>query len=147
MAPEFTLENQDGEEVSLEDFAGQRVILYFYPKDDTPGCTTEGRDFSALKGEFEEHNTAVFGISKDTVDSHKKFCNKYKFSIDLLSDEDGSVVEEYDAWREVSNSGRKQMAIVRSTVFIDEKGRVRKHWKNVESYGHAQQVLDFVAGQ
>lgn len=144
-APDFTLQNQEGEEVSLEDFAGQKVVLYFYPSDDTPGCTLEGQEFSALKEKFEANNTIVLGVSKDTVDSHKKFCKKYKFTVDLLSDEGGAVVEAFGAWREKVSFGRKKETIVRSTVLIDEKGKIEKHWKTVKPAGHAQQVLDFVA--
>ena len=134
-APEFTLKNQNGEPVSLANVAGKKVVVYFYPKDDTPGCTLEGQEFSALQKEFEKYNTIVFGVSKDTVDSHSQFCNKYDFSIDLLSDEDGTVLRAYGALQE-------QGAIVRSTVLIDENTNIQKHWDNVQPQGHAQQVLD-----
>ena len=143
-APPFSLKNQDGEEVSLDDCAGKRVVLYFYPKDDTPGCTTEGIEFTQLKDEFEKHNTIVFGISKDTVDSHKKFCDKHGFSIELLSDESGETIEAYGAWQEKNNFGKKAMGIVRSTVLLDESGTTLKHWKNVQAAGHAKEVLDFI---
>ena len=140
-APAFSLENQDGEMVSLADLAGKRVVLYFYPKDDTPGCTTEGLEFSALREEFEKENTVVYGISKDSVTSHKKFCDKHGFGIDLLSDESGEMIEAYGAWREKSNFGKKSMGIVRSTVLVDENSTIRKHWETVKAQGHAQQVL------
>ncbi|MCY4577060.1 MAG: peroxiredoxin [Candidatus Kaiserbacteria bacterium] len=140
-APAFLLKNQDGGEVSLDKLKGKWVVLYFYPKDDTPGCTTEGLEFSALRKEFEKHNAVVFGISKDTVESHKKFCEKHKFSIDLLSDEGGEMIEAYGAWREKNSFGKKTMGIVRSTVLIDASGTVIKHWKSVQAQGHAQQVL------
>lgn len=143
-APDFRAKNQNGEEISLADLSGKNVVLYFYPKDDTPGCTTEGMEFSAYKEKFEEQNTVVLGISKDSVESHKKFCDKYKFSIDLLSDEDGTVVEAYGAWQEKNNFGKKQMGIVRSTVLIDEQGIIKKHWKNVTVQGHAQEVLNII---
>ena len=143
-APDFSLKNQNGEEVSLADLAGKRVVLYFYPKDDTPGCTTEGLEFSALREEFEKHNVAVFGISKDTVESHKKFCDKYKFSIDLLSDESGKTLEVYNAWGEKNKFGKKSMGIIRSTVLLNESGMVAKHWKSVQAQGHAQKVLEYI---
>ena len=144
-APTFSVKNQNGEMVSLSDFAGKRTVLYFYPKDDTPGCTTEGLDFSALRKEFEKHNTSIFGISRDTIESHKRFCNKYGFSIDLLSDEDGKILEAYDAWGEKNTFGKKSMGIIRSTVLIDESGTVVKHWRNVQAQGHAKKVLQFIA--
>ena len=144
-APVFSLKNQNEEIISLADLAGKRVILYFYPKDDTPGCTTEGLEFSALREEFEKHNAVVFGISKDTTDSHKKFCDKYGFGIDLLSDESGETLEAYGAWREKNNYGKKSMGIARSTVVVDENGTVLKHWKTVQAQEHAQKVLDFIS--
>ena len=144
-APAFTLQNQNGEEVSLANFVDKKVILYFYPKDDTPGCTTEGLGFSALKKEFEKHNTIVLGISKDTVGSHKKFCDKYNFTIDLLSDESRKTIEAYGAWQKKNIFGKKQMGIVRSTVLIDKNGVVQKHWKTVDPKNHAQEVLDFIS--
>ena len=143
-APAFSLENQDGEMISLADLSGKRVVLYFYPKDDTPGCTTEGLEFSALREEFEKQNAVVFGISKDSVTSHKKFCDKHGFGIDLLSDENGEMIEAYGAWQEKSNFGKKSMGIVRSTVLVDENGTILKHWKTVKAQGHAQQVLTFI---
>ena len=146
-ASDFTLKNQKGEEVSLSGFVGKNVVLYFYPKDDTPGCTTEGMEFSALRERFEENNTVVLGVSKDSVESHKKFCDKYEFSIDLLSDEDGAVVEAYGAWQEKNTFGKKQTGIVRSTVLIDEQGVIKKHWNNVKAQGHAQEVLDFISSE
>lgn len=143
-APAFSLENQDGEMVSLADLVGKRAVLYFYPKDDTPGCTTEGLEFSALWEEFEKQNAVVFGISKDSVTSHKKFCDKHRFGVDLLSDESGEMIEAYGAWQEKSNFGKKSMGIVRSTVLVDENGAILKHWKTVKAQGHAQQVLTFI---
>ena len=140
-APAFSLKNQNGGTVSLADYVGKKVILYFYPKDDTPGCTSEGLEFSALKEEFEKHNTVIFGISRDTVDSHKKFHEKYGFTIDLLSNESGEVLEEYDALRERDGGGT---GIARSTVFIDEEGVVHNHWRTVEAKGHAQAVLAYI---
>ena len=141
----FVLRDQDGTMVSLSDYAGKRVVLYFYPKDDTPGCTVEGMEFSRLKEEFSNHNTVVLGISKDTVESHKDFCNKHELSIRLLSDGSGDVLGAYDALREQKDNGKKSAGIVRSTVFIDENGTVRRHWKGVQPEGHARNVLEFIA--
>ena len=143
-APAFSLKNQDGKEISLADCAGRRVVLYFYPRDDTPGCTVEGKEFSALAGEFEKLNTTVFGVSKDSAESHKKFCEKYRFTVDLLSDEEGTMLEVYGAWREKKNYGKTYMGIARSTVVINEKGDIVKYWKTVQAPGHAQKVLDFL---
>lgn len=143
-APTFSAKNQNGEKISLTDLAGKQVVLYFYPKDDTPGCTTEGLEFSALRTAFEKHNTVIFGISKDTVESHKRFCDKHGFGIDLLSDEDGKMIEAYDAWGEKNTFGKKSTGIIRSTVLIDENGTVAKHWKSVQAKGHAEKVLQFI---
>ena len=140
-APTFHLLNQDGKEISLTDFAGKHVALYFYPKDDTPGCTVEGQQFSALHDDFAKKNTVVFGVSKDSVESHKKFHEKYAFKIDLLSDEEGKMLEAYDAWREKNNYGKTYMGIVRSTVLINPNGKIQKHWRNVKADGHAEKVL------
>ena len=144
-APSFSSKNQNGETVSLTDIAGKRVVLYFYPKDDTPGCTTEGLEFSALRKEFEKYNTVIFGVSKDTVESHKRFCDKHGFSIDLLSDEGGTMLEEYGAWGEKNKFGKKSLGIIRSTVLLDENGVALKHWKKVQAQGHAEKVLRYVA--
>lgn len=145
-APNFTLKNQDGEEISLSNFKNKKVVIYFYPKDDTPGCTLEGIQFTALKDQFEANNTIILGISKDSVESHKKFCNKHNLGITLLSDEDGKVVEDYGAWREKNNYGKKYMGIVRSTVVLDDAHNVIKHWKSLKTDGHAQKVLDLITG-
>ncbi len=144
-APTFSVRNQNGEMVSLTNLVGKRAVLYFYPKDDTPGCTTEGLEFSALREEFEKYNTSIFGISKDTVESHKQFCSKHGLSIDLLSDEDGKMLEAYGAWGEKNKFGKKSMGIIRSTVLIDESGVVVKHWKSVQAQGHAQEALHLVS--
>ena len=140
-APAFSLPNQDGVLITLDALAGSQVILYFYPKDDTPGCTVEGQEFSALKNDFAAKNAVVFGISKDSVESHKRFHEKYAFTIDLLSDEDVAVAKAYGAWREKQNYGKTYMGLVRSTVLIGPDGNVQQCWDNVRAKEHAQKVL------
>ena len=141
-APDFKLENETGMVVSLSSLKGKRVVLFFYPKDDTPGCTLEGKDFSSLVSSFSDLNTLVFGISKDTVLSHEKFCRKYLFSHSLLSDVDGKVCEAYGVWGEKKNYGKTYMGLIRSTFLIDEQGTILHVWKNVKAKGHAQRVYD-----
>ena len=144
--PDFILNNQNGESITLSTLIGKSVILYFYPKDDTPGCTLEGKDFSALKTQFEQKNAIVFGISKDSVDSHAAFCGKYHYTIDLLSDPDMKAIAPYGVWQEKKNYGKTYMGIVRSTYLISPEGTIQKVWKNVKVEGHAQAVLDAVNG-
>ncbi len=141
-AASFTLNDQNGMPVSLSQFKGKKVVLYFYPKDDTPGCTVEAIDFTAKAAEFQQKNTVVLGISKDSVASHQKFCEKHRLGISLLSDPDGTVLEAYGVWQEKKNYGKTYMGIVRSTFLIDETGIIQKGWKNVKVEGHAQAVLN-----
>ncbi|MBC7102879.1 MAG: peroxiredoxin [Parvibaculum sp.] len=140
-APAFSLPADDGSTVSLRSLAGKKAVLYFYPKDDTPGCTTEAIAFSALRKKFEAAGTAVLGVSKDTVGKHCKFRDKHKLTVRLLSDEEGKMLEAYGVWAEKSLYGRKFMGINRTTVLIDEKGVVRKVWPKVKVAGHAEEVL------
>jgi peroxiredoxin Q/BCP len=140
-APAFSLPADDGSTVSLKSLAGKKAVLYFYPKDDTPGCTTEGIAFSALKKKFDAANTVVLGISKDSIEKHCKFRDKHGLTVRLLSDEEGKMLESYGVWTEKSLYGRKFMGIERSTVLIDEKGVVRKVWPKVKVNGHADEVL------
>jgi thioredoxin-dependent peroxiredoxin len=140
-APAFSLPADDGSTVSLKSLAGKKAVLYFYPKDDTPGCTTEGIAFSALKKKFEAAKTVVLGISKDSVEKHCKFRDKHGLTVRLLSDEDGKMLEAYGVWGEKSLYGRKFMGITRTTFLIDEKGVVRKVWPKVKVNGHAEEVL------
>jgi len=139
-APMFTLKNAAGEKIALKDLAGQWVVLYFYPKDDTPGCTTEACDFTeGIKG-FEKMNARVIGISPDSPESHQKFTDKYKLKVDLLSDEDKKVMTKYGAFGEKMNYGKKIMGVIRSTVIIDPNGKIAHHWPNVRAKGHAEKV-------
>jgi peroxiredoxin Q/BCP len=139
-APDFALETPDGP-VKLADFAGKTVVLYFYPKDDTAGCTKEAQDFTALAPEFSKAGVTVIGVSKDTVASHTKFATKYGLAVKLGSDPSGETVERYGSWVEKSLYGRKYMGIDRSTFLIRD-GKVAKIWRKVRVPNHAQQVLD-----
>ena len=140
-APAFTLPADDGSTISLKSLAGKKVVLYFYPKDDTPGCTTEGIAFSALKKKFDAAKTVVLGVSKDSIEKHCKFRDKHNLTVRLLSDEDGKMLEAYGVWGEKSLYGRKFMGITRTTFLIDEKGIVQKVWPKVKVNGHAEEVL------
>jgi thioredoxin-dependent peroxiredoxin len=144
-APDFELQGEAGP-VRLADFSGKPLVLYFYPKDDTTGCTKEAQDFSALSAEFGRAGAAVLGVSKDSVKSHGKFVQKYGLSIPLGSDPEGAVVERYGSWVEKSMYGRKYMGIDRSTFLIDGNGVIRRIWRKVKVPGHAQEVLKAVQG-
>lgn len=138
-APDFDLETPDGR-VKLADFAGKTVVLYFYPKDDTAGCTKEAQAFTALAPEFAKAGVAVIGVSKDSIAAHKKFATKYDLAVSLGSDPEGAVIEAYGSWVEKSLYGRKYMGIDRSTFLIRD-GRLVKIWRKVKVPGHAEQVL------
>jgi peroxiredoxin Q/BCP len=139
-APAFTLANQDDKKVSLKDLQGQWVVLYFYPKDDTPGCTTEACEFTASLAQFANLSAKVVGVSPDPPESHRKFIAKHKLKIELLSDPERKVLEKYGAWGEKNMYGKKTMGVIRSTVLIDPEGRVAHHWPKVKAQGHAQAV-------
>jgi peroxiredoxin Q/BCP len=139
--PDFTLPRDGGGTLGPKDFRGRKLVLYFYPKDDTAGCTTEALGFTARLADFEAANTAVLGISKDSVRSHDKFRDKHKLAVPLLSDEDGSVVEAFGTWVEKSMYGRKYMGIERSTFLVGPDGTVAQVWRNVKVPGHVEQVL------
>ena len=141
-APDFTLLSDSGEQVRLSQFRGSPVVLYFYPKDDTPGCNREACAFRDLKQDMEKLGAVVLGVSPDTVESHQKFREKFKLNFPLLADVDHAVAEAYGAWREKVRFGKKSMGIQRSTFLIDADGVVRKVWKNVQVDGHDAQVLD-----
>lgn len=146
-APEFSVLNQIGETVSLSHFKGKKVVLYFYPKDDTPGCTTEAIAFTKLKAQFEAANTVILGVSKDSVESHQHFCTKYDLTVQLLSDNDMAIIEPYGVWQEKKNYGKTYMGISRTTYLIDEVGKIAKVWKNVKAEGHAEAVYKVVSGE
>ena len=141
---DFTLKNQDGEDVTLsQELKEKKALLYFYPKDMTPGCTLEGIGFSQLKDEFEEQGVKVFGISADSVEKHKSFCEKESFSIDLLSDENKKVLEMFGVWKEKNMFGKKYMGISRESFLIDQDMNILKHWKTVKPATHPEQVLAY----
>jgi peroxiredoxin Q/BCP len=139
-APQFTLLDADENKVLLKDYLGQKVVVYFYPKDSTPGCTIEAIEFSEQLSAFSKKNTVIFGISKDSVASHKKFINKEDLKVTLLSDPEGKVCESYGVWREKKNYGKTYLGIVRSTFLIDEEGKIEKIWDAVRVKGHVNEV-------
>ena len=141
-APSFTLPTDGGGSVSLKNFQGRKLVLYFYPKADTPGCTTEGKDFSRLKARFAKADTAVLGVSADPVAAQDKFKSKHDLTITLASDESHKMLAAYEAWGEKSMYGRKFMGVFRKTVLIDAKGHIAHIWPNVAVAGHADEVLE-----
>jgi peroxiredoxin Q/BCP len=146
-APAFTLKDAGGKSVKLSDFEGQDVVVYFYPRDDTPGCTKEACGFRDLWADFKERKIAVLGISPDGGASHAKFAKKYELPFPLLSDPDSKVMEKYGAWGEKTLYGKKSVGVIRSTVWIGPDGKVRKHWKRVpKAEAHPAQVLAAISG-
>ncbi|WP_059172725.1 thioredoxin-dependent thiol peroxidase [Bacillus sp. FJAT-27445] len=143
-APEFSLPSMDGKQVKLSDFKGKNIVLYFYPKDMTPGCTTQACDFRDMHNSFEDVNAVVIGISPDPVESHKKFIDKYDLPFLLLADTDHSVAEAYGVWKLKKNFGKEYMGIERSTFVIDKEGRIAKEWRGVKVKGHVEEALEFV---
>jgi len=143
-APDFTVETADGP-VRLADFKGKTLVLYFYPKDDTPGCTREAQDFTALAPEFAKAGATVVGVSKDSMKEHGKFAAKYDLGVKLGSDPDAKVIEAYGSWVEKSLYGRNYMGIDRSTFLIRD-GKVERMWRKVKVPNHAHKVLDAVKG-
>ena len=142
IAPDFTLPREDGSPVTLSGFRPGKVVLYFYPRDDTPGCTTESIGFSANLSDFEAAGAKVFGISRDTMAKHDKFVAKHALTVPLLSDEEGSVTEAYGVWVEKNMYGRTYMGIARQTFLIGPDSSIIKSWKKVRVKGHAEDVLD-----
>ena len=140
-APAFTLPATGGEPISLEGLKGRKAVLYFYPKDDTPGCTSEAIAFQGLKAEFASAGTEIIGVSADSVASHDKFARKHKLDFALASDEERTMLEAYGVWVEKSMYGRKYMGIERTTVLIDRDGRIARIWPKVKVPGHAEEVL------
>ena len=140
-APAFTAENQNGEKKKLADFAGKWLVLYFYPKDNTSGCTTEAIDFTAMVSKFQKRNAVVVGVSPDSVKSHVGFCDKHNLKLALLSDPDHKMLEKYGVWQEKSMYGRKYMGVVRTTVLVDPDGRIAEVWEKVKVNGHAEDVF------
>lgn len=141
-APDFSLKNQADQDVRLSDLEGQWIVLYFYPRDNTPGCTVEACEFTASVEEFAALDAVVLGCSPDTTRKHRNFIDKFDLKISLLSDPDHKVMEEYQAWGEKKMYGRTFMGVKRSTVIIDPSGDVAHHWRSVRAKGHAGKVRD-----
>jgi peroxiredoxin Q/BCP len=140
-APPFSLPGRGDREISLKDLRGKNVVLYFYPKDDTSGCTLEAQDFNRLKDAFAATGTEIVGLSPDSVKSHDKFCKKYELDLALASDEAKAVLQEYGVWAEKSMYGRKYMGVERTTFLVDRDGRIARIWRKVKVPGHAEEVL------
>ncbi len=141
-APAFKLKDQSGKTVSLSDFTGQNIVLYFYPKDDTSGCTKEACSFRDEFPAFDKLNAVILGVSPDSVASHKKFAEKYKLPFTLLADENKEVVQKYGVWKEKSMYGKKYMGVERTTFVIDEEGKVKKIFPKVKVEGHTSEVAE-----
>jgi thioredoxin-dependent peroxiredoxin len=139
--PDVKLEGMEGKPVSPADFRGQKLVIYFYPKDDTSGCTREARDFTALAEQFKDAGTWILGVSKDDSRKHRKFIDKYDLKIPLATDPDGSVCEAFGTWVQKSMYGRKYMGIDRATFLVDRDGVVKRAWRKVSVAGHAEEVL------
>jgi len=143
-APDFTLPATQGQTVSLSDFRGKYVVLYFYPRDNTPGCTQEAVDFRDAIEEFEARHAVVLGVSTDSLQSHEKFAAKHQLPFLLLSDENHEAASRYGVWQQKKMAGRTYYGIVRSTFVIDPQGRLLREWRNVKVKGHVQEVLQFL---
>jgi peroxiredoxin Q/BCP len=144
LAPNFKIPSSNNKEFELKKNKNKFLIIYFYPRDNTPGCTNEAKDFSKLYKEFKKLNCEIFGISKDSIESHKKFISKFKIPFQLLSDEKIVALKKYRAWGEKSMYGKKFMGIKRTTVLISSKGKIIKIWNNVKVKEHAKEVLSFL---
>jgi peroxiredoxin Q/BCP len=144
-APDFSISTEDGKNITLSSFKSKKVVLYFYPKDDTPGCTRESCDFNAALVDFSRINAEVIGISRDSLASHKKFKEKYGLTFPLVSDEDGKICMAYGVWVEKKNYGKSYMGIERSTFLINENGLIQKVWRKVKVDNHVSKVLEAIA--
>ncbi len=143
---DFTAAATRDKTIRLKELRGQNVVLYFYPKDSTPGCTTEGRDFNELHAKFRRQKTVILGVSRDSLTSHEKFRDKQGFRFDLISDPDEKLCRQFDVIQEKTLYGRKFMGVERSTFLIDADGKLRQEWRKVRVKGHAEEVLEAVKG-
>ena len=141
-APSFSSLSTNKKKYSLKDSLGKYVVIYFYPKDDTPGCTIETNDFNKLLSKFKKLNCDIFGVSKDSLNSHAKFKDKYKIKFDLLADEELKVLKKYKVWKKKKFMGREFMGVIRTTYLLDKKGQILKIWNNVKAKDHADEVLE-----
>ena len=146
-APIFKGECTGNKNISLSDFRGKNVVLYFYPKDSTPGCTTEGQDFRDLKSQFTRANTVIFGLSRESIKSHEKFKKNEKFNFELISDPDEKICKQYDVIKEKSMYGKKYMGAERTTFLIDKNNSIKLIWRKVKVDGHVSEVYDVVKQQ
>jgi|TARA_Y100000992_G_scaffold177239_1_gene119465 peroxiredoxin Q/BCP len=146
-APNFKLLSTGDKEIELNKLKSKYIVLYFYPKDDTPGCTLETKDFNKLLNKFKKEDCLIFGISKDNIKSHEKFKKKYSVKFDLLADEDKKVMKSYKVWAKKKFMGREFMGTVRSTYIIDKNKKILNSWTNVKALGHANEVYDFLKNQ
>ena len=146
-APNFKLLSTGDKEIELNKLKSKYIVLYFYPKDDTPGCTLETKDFNKLFNKFKKEDCLIFGISKDNIKSHEKFKKKYSVKFDLLADEDKKVMKSYKVWAKKKFMGREFMGTVRSTYIIDKNKKILNSWTNVKALGHANEVYDFLKNQ
>lgn|SRR5690606_5722560 len=144
VAPDFTLQNQEGENISLSDFKGQNVVLYFYPKDMTPGCTTQACDFRDNYDAFKDLNTVIIGISPDPIERHQKFIDKHDLPFQLLADTEQEVAKQYDVWKLKKMFGKEFYGIERSTFILDKEGTIQKEYRKVRVKGHIEETLNFV---
>ena len=140
--PNFKLSATGGKEISLSDFKGSKLVIYFYPKDNTPGCTMESKDFKSKASSFEKHNIKIVGVSRDSISSHERFKDKYKFPFELLSDNEEKLCTLFDVIKQKSMFGKKVRGIQRSTFLIDEKGVLRQEWRKVKVINHVNEVLE-----
>ena len=145
-APDFARPASGGEIISLKDFKGRKLVLYFYPKDDTPGCTTQACTFNDNLPKFQRMKAAILGVSRDSVKKHEKFVEKFDLGFRLLSDEEGKMLEKYGVWVEKSMYGKKYMGIERSTFLIGEDSKIEKIWRKVKVPGHVEEVMEAVKG-
>jgi peroxiredoxin Q/BCP len=143
-APDFCMPNQDEKNICLKDYKGKNLVLYFYPKDNTPGCSMEAMMFTKYKPEFEKHNTTILGISKDSCESHRKFIEKKNLNLTLISDSEKKIHEKYGVWRLKKFMGKEFLGTIRTTFLIDKNGVIQKKWDNVKVNGHVEQVLNGV---
>ena len=141
-APDFTIPNQDGKSVNLDDLSGKWTVIYFYPRDDTPGCTIEAKEFTELNGKFNEHGASIYGISPDNEAKHCKFIDKYELKVELLADTEKTMLSEYGVWQEKSMYGKTYMGVVRTTYLINPDGNISEAWPKVKAKGHAEAVLN-----
>ena len=146
-APNFKLLSTGDKEIELNKLKSKYIVLYFYPKDDTPGCTLETKDFNKFLNKFKKEDCLIFGISKDNIKSHEKFKKKYSVKFDLLADEDKKVMKTYKVWAKKKFMGREFMGTVRSTYIIDNNKKILNSWTNVKALGHASEVYDFLKNQ